>query len=76
MVAGHECWLIGPKLFQPEPYPPTCMSSKLCDFIFIWSVSEPGEKQIVIEKFEVPGVEQKFEGKCRKIRGGSAKLKL
>ena len=39
-------------------------------------MSEPGEKQIVIEKFEVPGVEQKFEGKCRKIRGGSAKLKL
>ena len=33
MVAGHGCWLIGPKLFRPEPYPPTCVSSKLCEFI-------------------------------------------
>ena len=35
MVAGHGCWLIGPKLFRPEPYPPICMSSKLCEFILI-----------------------------------------
>ena len=34
MVAGHGGWLIGPKLFRPEPYPPTCVSSKLCEFIF------------------------------------------
>ena len=33
MVAGHGGWLIGPKLFRPEPYPPTCVSSKLCEFI-------------------------------------------
>ena len=33
MVAGYRCWLIGPKLFRPEPYPPTCVSSKLCEFI-------------------------------------------
>ena len=33
MVAGHGGWLIGPKLFRPEPYPPTCVSSKLCKFI-------------------------------------------
>ena len=32
MVAGHGCWLIGPKLFRPEAYP-TCLSSKLCEFI-------------------------------------------
>ena len=25
-------WLIGPKPFQPEPYP-TCVSSKICEFI-------------------------------------------
>ena len=30
---GHEGWLIGPKLFRPKPYPPTCVSSKLCEFI-------------------------------------------
>ena len=35
MVAGHGGWLIGPKLFRPEPYPPTCVSSKLCKFIYI-----------------------------------------
>ena len=29
---GHRGWLIGPKLFRPEPYP-TCVSSKLCEFI-------------------------------------------
>ena len=34
MVAGHGCWLIGPKLFRPEPYPPTCVSSKLCECIY------------------------------------------
>ena len=27
MVAGHGCWLIGPKLFRPKPYM-TCVSSK------------------------------------------------
>ena len=27
MVAGHGCWLIGPKLFRPEPHLTTCMSS-------------------------------------------------
>ena len=32
---GHGCCLIGPKLFRPEPYPPICMSSKLCEFILI-----------------------------------------
>ena len=26
MVAGHGCWLIGPKLFRPKPYP-ACGSS-------------------------------------------------
>ena len=26
-------WLIGPKLFRPEPLYPACASSKLCDFI-------------------------------------------
>ena len=31
---GHGGWLIGSKLFRPEPYPPTCVSSKLCEFIF------------------------------------------
>ena len=32
-VAGHGCWLIGPKLCRPEAYP-TCVSSiKLCEFI-------------------------------------------
>ena len=31
MVAGHGCWLIGPKPFRPEPYP-ACASSKLCEF--------------------------------------------
>ena len=35
MVAGHGGWLIGPKLFRPEPYPPTGVSSKLCEFIII-----------------------------------------
>ena len=30
---GHRGWLIGPKLFRPEPYP-TCVSSKLCKSIF------------------------------------------
>ena len=35
MVAGHGGWLIGPKLFRPEPYPPTCVSSKFCEFIYI-----------------------------------------
>ena len=34
MVAGHGCWLIGPKLFRPESYPyPTCVTSKPCKFI-------------------------------------------
>ena len=33
MVAGYGCWLIGPKLFRPEAYP-TCVSSKLWEFIF------------------------------------------
>ena len=32
MVAGHGCWLIGPKLFRPEVYP-ACASSKLSEFI-------------------------------------------
>ena len=32
MVAGHWCWLIGPKLFWPKAYP-TCVSSNLCEFI-------------------------------------------
>ena len=32
MVAGHGCWLIGPKLFRPEPYP-ACASFKLCKLI-------------------------------------------
>ena len=32
MVTGHRCWLIGPKLW-PEPYPPTCVPSELCEFI-------------------------------------------
>ena len=31
MVTGHGCWLVEPKPFQPEPYHPTCVSSKLCD---------------------------------------------
>ena len=35
MVAGQGGWLIGPKLFQPEPYPPTCVYSKLCEFIVL-----------------------------------------
>ena len=29
---GHGSWLIGPKLFRTEAYP-TCVSSKLCEFI-------------------------------------------
>ena len=29
MVGGHGCWLIGPKLFRPEPYPPTSVSLKI-----------------------------------------------
>ena len=29
---GHGDWLIGPKLFRPEAYP-TCVSSKLYEFI-------------------------------------------
>ena len=32
MVAGHGCWLIGPKLFRPEVYP-ACASSNLCVLI-------------------------------------------
>ena len=39
MVGGHGCWLIGPKLFRPEPYPPTSVSSKLCEFIFCVDIS-------------------------------------
>ena len=40
MVAGHGCWLIGLKLFRPEPYPyPTCVSSKPCEFIIIFHLS-------------------------------------
>ena len=31
--AGHECWLIGPKLVRPKPYP-ACASFKLCKFFF------------------------------------------
>ena len=38
MVAGHWCWLIGPKLFWPKPYHPTCVSSKLCKFILVVSI--------------------------------------
>ena len=30
---GRGSWLIGPKLFRPDAYP-TCVSSKLCEFIF------------------------------------------
>ena len=33
MVSGHGWWLIGPKLFRPEPLYPTSVSSKLCEFI-------------------------------------------
>ena len=32
MVAGHGCWLIGPKRFRPEPYL-ICMSPEICEFI-------------------------------------------
>ena len=32
MVAGHGCWLIGPKLFRPEPHT-TYVSSLLSKFI-------------------------------------------
>ena len=32
MVAGHGCWSIGPKLFQPEPYPARA-SSKLLSLL-------------------------------------------
>ena len=32
MLAGHGCWLIGPKLFSYEAYL-TCVISKLCEFI-------------------------------------------
>ena len=32
MVAGHGCSLIGPKLFQPEPYPARA-SSKLLSLL-------------------------------------------
>ena len=31
---GHGGWLIGPTLFRPKSYP-TCVSSKLCEFIDI-----------------------------------------
>ena len=31
MVAGHMCWLIGPKLFWPEP----CAYSKLFELILL-----------------------------------------
>ena len=34
MVAGHMCWLIGPKLFWPEPYP-ACAYSKLSELILL-----------------------------------------
>ena len=33
MLAGHGCWLIGPKLFRPEHLSQTCVSSKLFEFI-------------------------------------------
>ena len=33
---GHGGWLIGPKLFRPENYP-TCVSSKLREFIQYFS---------------------------------------
>ena len=29
---GHRGWLIRPKLVRPKAYP-TCVSSKLCEFI-------------------------------------------
>ena len=38
MVAGHGDWLIGLKLFRPEPYPTTCMSSKHRKFIYFISL--------------------------------------
>ena len=31
---GHGGWLIRPKLFPPVAYP-TCVSSKLCEFILM-----------------------------------------
>ena len=31
-IVGHRGWLIGSKLFRPEPYQ-ACTSSKLCEFI-------------------------------------------
>ena len=31
-TVGHGNWLIWPSLFRPEAYP-TCVSSKLCEFI-------------------------------------------
>ena len=33
---GHEGWLIGPKLFDPEAYL-ACASSKLCEFIRVYN---------------------------------------
>ena len=39
MVAGHGCWLIGPKLFRPEVYP-ACASSNLSVLIFFHLTSK------------------------------------
>ena len=51
MVAGHGGWLIGPKLFRPEPYLLTCVSSKLCEFIEqkLTSIFAPLANEVTME---------------------------
>ena len=51
MVAGRGCWLIGPKLFRPEPYLLTCVSSKLCEFIEqkLTSIFAPLANEVTME---------------------------
>ena len=48
MLAGHGCWLIGPKLFRPEPHLTTCMSSPQVFYPFpyfeVQIVDVPGKK--------------------------------
>ena len=51
MVAGHGGRLIGPKLFRPEPYLLTCVSSKLCEFIEqkLTSIFAPLANEVTME---------------------------
>ena len=51
MVAGQGCWLIGPKLFRPETYP-TCVSSKLCEFITYLSAANEVNRVARLNRYQ------------------------